>query len=258
VAALTSVQISFRDVSLAFGSAAGRDRLRVLDGIDFAVEAGEFVCIIGPSGCGKTTLLSLLAGYIRPTAGEMLVDGAPVAAPGSDRVMVFQSATLFPWLTAGANIAYGLRLRRNRGKSPDWRARVNELLRLAGLEGFEHHFPSELSGGMRQRVEIARALAVDPAILLMDEPMGALDALTRLTMQAELIRIWRRTRKTILFVTHDIDEALIMADHIVVLTARPSRIQEKITVELPRPRHRDDPRLCALSRHIGNLLGVAI
>jgi NitT/TauT family transport system ATP-binding protein len=258
VATLASVQISFRDVSLAFGNAMGRGTLQVLDGVDFDVRAGEFVCIIGPSGCGKTTLLSLLAGYMRPTAGKMLVHGTAVTAPDSDRVMVFQSTTLFPWLTAGANIAYGLRLRRNRAKSSDWRGRVGELLRLVGLEGFENHFPSELSGGMRQRVEIARALAVDPEILLMDEPMGALDALTRLSMQAELIRIWQETRKTILFVTHDIDEAIIMADRIIVMTARPSRIKEKITVDLPRPRHRDDPKLCALSRHIGNLLGVAI
>ncbi len=252
-----SAQIRFKDVALAFGKAKGRGALQVLDGVNFEVAAGEFICIIGPSGCGKSTLLSLLAGYMQPTSGTVLVQGIPVAAPGSDRVMVFQASALFPWLTAAGNVGYGLRLRGNRAKARDWRADVTELLRLVGLDGFENHFPVELSGGMRQRVEIARALAVNPEMLLMDEPMSALDALTRITMQSELIRIWQETRKTIVFVTHDIDEAIIMADRILVMGPRPSVVKEEIRVGLPRPRHRDDPKLSALSRHITNLLGVA-
>jgi NitT/TauT family transport system ATP-binding protein len=253
-----SVQISFQNVSLAFGNSMGRGTLQVLNDVTFDVHTGEFICIIGPSGCGKSTLLSLLAGYMQPTGGTILVRDVPIAEPGSDRVMVFQSSTLFPWLTASANVAYGLRLRTNRAKSLNWKTRVGELLHLVGLEGFENHYPAELSGGMRQRVEIARALAVDPDTLLMDEPLGALDALTRLSMQGELIRIWQETRKTILFVTHDINEAIIMADRIFVMGPRPSTVQEEIRVDLPRPRHRDDPKLGALSHHIGNLLGVTI
>jgi NitT/TauT family transport system ATP-binding protein len=255
---LTSPQIRFEEVSLSFGGAKGRATLQVLNRVSFDVAVGEFICIIGPSGCGKSTLLSLLAGYLAPSAGHILVGGRTVTAPGSDRVMVFQNTTLFPWLTAGENIAYGLRLRTNRGKAADWRARVSELLALVGLDGFESHYPAELSGGMRQRVEIARALAVDPEIMLMDEPLGALDALTRLSMQNELIQIWQETRKSILFVTHDINEATVMADRIIVMGARPSSVREEIRVDLPRPRHRDDPTLGALSRRIANLLGVAI
>lgn len=253
-----SPQIRFDQVTLSFGNTLGRGALQVLDGVEFDVRCGEFVCVIGPSGCGKSTILSLLAGYLRPDAGRILVRDAPVAGPGSDRVMVFQSAALFPWFTAADNVAYGLRLATNRHKAGDWDANVDALLRLVGLNGFERHYPFELSGGMRQRVEIARALAVNPDILLMDEPLGALDALTRLTMQAELIRIWRETAKTILFVTHDIDEAIIMADRIIVMTGRPSRVKEEIKVDLPRPRHRDDPNMGALSRRLANLLGVAI
>ncbi len=252
-----SAQVCFKEVALAFGKAKGRGALQVLGGVNFRVAAGEFICIIGPSGCGKSTLLSLLAGYIQPTSGTVLVHGIPVAAPGSDRVMVFQASALFPWLTAAGNVGYGLRLRSNRAKTRSWRDDVAQLLHLVGLDGFENHFPVELSGGMRQRVEIARALAVNPEMLLMDEPMSALDALTRITMQTELIRIWQETRKTVVFVTHDIDEAIIMADRILVMGPRPSVVKEEIRVDLPRPRHRDDPKLGALSRHIANLLGVA-
>lgn len=252
------VQIRFQDVSLAFTNAAGRSALQVLGGVNFDVASGEFICVIGPSGCGKSTLLSLLAGYMRPTGGSILVHGTAIAGPDSDRVMVFQNSTLFPWLTAAGNVAYGLRLRTNHAKAADWRVKVAELLHLVGLDGFENHYPAELSGGMRQRVEIARALAVDPEILLMDEPMSALDALTRITMQAELIRIWQETGKTVVFVTHDIDEAIIMADRILVMGPRPSAVREEIRVDLPRPRHRDDPKLGKLSRHIANLLGVTI
>lgn len=251
-------QICFERVSLAFANALGRRALQVLDRVTFDVHCGEFICIIGPSGCGKSTILSLLAGYLKPNTGRILVAGAPVKGPGSDRVMVFQSAALFPWFTAADNVAYGLRLAANRAKADGGAADVADLLALVGLSGFDRHYPFELSGGMRQRVEIARALAVNPDILLMDEPLGALDALTRITMQGELIRIWRDTAKTILFVTHDIDEAIIMADRIIVMTTRPARVKEEITVDLPRPRHRDDPKVASLSRHIGNLLGVAI
>lgn len=249
-------QIEFRATSLVFGNLGARAPLTVLDGIECAVRSGEFVCIIGPSGCGKSTLLSLVAGYATPSAGAVLVDGTPVSAPGPDRVMVFQSPALFPWLTAAENVAYGLRLRANRSRSSQWRERVAYLMSLVGLKGFEHHYPAELSGGMRQRVEIARALAVEPEILLMDEPLGALDALTRLTMQSELTRIWQETRKTILFVTHDIEEAVILADRVIVLTSRPSTVGEDIAVNLPRPRHRDESGVRTLSRRIAGLLGV--
>jgi NitT/TauT family transport system ATP-binding protein len=251
-------QIHFDQVSLAFCSTLGRGTVQVLDHVNFSVRAGEFVCIIGPSGCGKSTILSLLAGYLQPNGGQILVRGVPVAGPASDRVMVFQSTALFPWFTAADNVAYGRRLSANRDKLRGQTPTVDELLDLVGLRGFDRYYPFELSGGMRQRVEIARALAVNPHILLMDEPLGALDALTRLTMQAELIRIWRETEKTILFVTHDIDEAIIMADRVIVMTNRPSRVKEEISVDLPRPRHRDDPRVGSLSRRIANLLGVTI
>jgi NitT/TauT family transport system ATP-binding protein len=253
-----SPQIRFEQVSLAFANALGRGLLLVLDRVNFDVHRGEFICIIGPSGCGKSTLLSLLAGHLKPNAGRILVGGVPVAGPSSDRVMVFQNAALFPWFTAGDNVAYGMRLAANRDKAGDGKANVDALLELVGLSGFSRHYPFELSGGMRQRVEIARALAVDPDILLMDEPLGALDALTRLTMQGELVRIWRNTAKTILFVTHDIDEAIMMADRIIVMTGRPARVKEEITVGLPRPRHRDDAKVGSLSRRIANLLGVTI
>jgi len=248
-------QIRFDQVSLAFGNTLGHGVVQVLDRVDFAIRAGQFVCIIGPSGCGKSTILSL-AGYLRPTVGQIVVRDAPVVGPASDRVMVFQSGALFPWYTAADNVAYGLRVAANRNRVSSRNTNVDELLDLVGLKGFDRHYPFELSGGMRQRVEIARALAVNPDILLMDEPLGALDALTRLTMQAELIRIWKETAKTILFVTHDIDEAIILADRVIVLTARPSRVREEIALELPRPRHRDDPKVAALSRRIANLLGV--
>ena len=253
-----TAQIRFAGVSVVFGGAAGRPLLRVLDGVAFDISRGEFVCIIGPSGCGKSTLLSLVAGYTAPTTGEVLVNGKPIRGPASERVMVFQSPSLFPWLTAEQNVGYGLRLHANSGKSADWQRKVADLLVLVGLKGFEQHYPVELSGGMRQRVEVARALAVDPDILLMDEPLGALDALTRLTMQAELSRIWEQTRKTILFVTHDIEEAVILADRVVVMSSRPASIKEEINIDLPRPRQRDDSGVRSISRRIANLLGVPL
>jgi len=245
--------VRFENLALTFPGGLGRRPIEVLRGLDLAVAAGEFVAIIGPSGCGKSTLLSLLAGYLAPNAGRVLFRGVPIVGPGRERMMVFQQPALFPWLTVEENIAYGLKLRANRGNGPV-RETVAELLRLVQLEGFTRHYPADLSGGMRQRLEIARALAVNPQVLLMDEPLAALDALTRRTMQREVLRIWAETHKTIVFVTHDIDEAVIMADRIVVMAQRPSFVLEVEEVDLPRPRLRDDPAVASLARRLSSLL----
>ena len=206
----------------------------VLDEIDLAIASREFVAIVGPSGCGKTTLLRIAAGLVPPSAGQVVVDGRRVLGPGRDRAMVFQDPALLPWRTVLGNMAYGVECLRI---SPT-RARdvARPWLDLIGLQGFEHHYPHEISGGMQQRVNLARALAVDPEILLMDEPFAALDAQTREAMQSELLRVWTQAPKTVVFVTHDIGEALYLADRVVVLTARPARIREIVTVSLPRPR----------------------
>src|SRR5258708_5866420 len=212
-------RVRFEGAALTFPGTSGREPLGVLTDINLEVSAGEFVSIIGPSGCGKSTLLSLVAGYLAPSAGRMLFDGKPINGPGRERMMVFQQPALFPWLTAAENVAFGLKLRANRGVCARIEERGAVLLDLVQLTGFSRHYPSELSGGMRQRLEIARALAVDPRLLLMDEPLGALDALTRRTMQREVLRIWAETRKTILFVTHDIDEAVLLSDRIYAMAA---------------------------------------
>ena len=206
----------------------------VLDEIDLAVAEGEFVAIVGPSGCGKTTLLRIAAGLIPPSRGEVLVDGQPVVGPGRDRAMVFQDPALLPWRTVLGNMAYGVECLRVPPKQALERARP--WLERVGLEGFDRHYPHEISGGMQQRVNLARALAVDPDILLMDEPFAALDAQTRETMQSELLQVWSRAPKTAVFVTHDIGEALYLADRVVVLTVRPARIREIVPLSLPRPR----------------------
>jgi NitT/TauT family transport system ATP-binding protein len=199
-------------------------------------------------------LLTLLAGYIAPTSGEVSLAARPVSGPGPERMMVFQHPALFPWLTAAGNVAYGLRLRANRHVGIDIEATVAASLRQVQLEAFGRHYPAELSGGMRQRVEIARALAVNPQVLLMDEPLGALDALTRRTMQREVLRIWQETGKTILFVTHDIDEAVVMSDRIFVMAPRPTYVREVFEVGMSRPRLRDDPEVARLARHLSELL----
>jgi NitT/TauT family transport system ATP-binding protein len=225
----------------------------VLRRLDLGVLPGELVAIIGPSGCGKSTLLSLLAGYLAPSSGRVLFQEEPITGPGRERMMVFQQPALFPWLTTEQNIAYGLKLRANRGNGLV-RDSVAAMLRLVGLDGFARHYPSDLSGGMRQRLEIARALAVNPQVLLMDEPLAALDALTRRHMQREVLRIWEETQKTIVFVTHDIDEAVIMADRVVIMARRPSFVLEVAKVDLPRPRLRDDPAVAKLARRLSSLL----
>ena len=211
----------------------GGDTL-ALSGVSLGVAAGEFVAVVGPSGCGKTTLLQIIAGFLRPTRGQVLVDGQPVTSPGRDRAMVFQEPALLPWRTALGNVAYGLECLGSGARQA--RAHAQEWLAQVGLDGFADHYPHELSGGMQQRVNLVRALAVQPDILLMDEPFASLDAQTRETLQAELLAIWGRTCPTVIFVTHDITEAVLVADRVVVLTPRPGQIQGQVPVDLPRPR----------------------
>jgi NitT/TauT family transport system ATP-binding protein len=208
--------------------------LEALRGIDLAVERGEFICVVGPSGCGKTTFLRIIAGLEQATSGEALLDGHAVRKPGNDRGFVFQNDSLLPWRTVLDNAIIGRELA-GPVRSAD-RKHTMELLRLVGLEGFEHYHPRQLSGGMRQRVNLARALAIDPEILLMDEPFAALDAQTREIMQTELLRIWERGQKTVLFVTHQIDEAVFLSDRVLVFARRPGRLQAEVRIPLPRPR----------------------
>jgi ABC-type nitrate/sulfonate/bicarbonate transport system ATPase subunit len=227
----------------------------VLEEIDLAVAEREFVAIVGPSGCGKTTLLRIAAGLILPSHGEVLVDGRRVLGPGRDRAMVFQDPALLPWRTVLGNMAYGVECLRVPPKQA--LAVARPWLELVGLEGFDQHYPHEISGGMQQRVNLARALAVDPQILLMDEPFAALDAQTRESMQSELLTVWARAPKTVVFVTHDIGEALYLADRVVVLTARPARIREVVPVTLPRPRDHSVRRMTGFrdwEDHIRHLL----
>jgi NitT/TauT family transport system ATP-binding protein len=222
------------DVHLHYPTRAGEGTLVALAGVRLAVDPGEFVALVGPSGCGKTSLLLLVNGLLRVTAGQVLVDGQPVQGPSRERALVFQEFALLPWRTVLANVELGLEV----AGAPRTarRAAAREHLRLVGLEAFADAFPHQLSGGMRQRVGLARALAVQPRLLLMDEPFGALDAQTRQVLGAELLRIWEEDRRTVLFVTHDIDEAVFLADRVVVLSARPGRVLDDVRVPLGRPR----------------------
>jgi NitT/TauT family transport system ATP-binding protein len=219
-----------------------------IEQIDLQVKNGEFVCILGPSGCGKTTLLRIIAGLQRPTSGRITVNGQEIAGPGSDRGMVFQEFGLLPWRTVRRNVEFGLELK---GVEKSERTQIStRLIEMVGLTGFEEAHPNELSGGMKQRVGIARALANNPAILLMDEPFGALDAQTRNLMQKELLRIWKETGKTVIFVTHSVDEAVFLADRIVVLTTRPGRIKEIYQIPWEKPRDRASPEFASLRKRI--------
>jgi NitT/TauT family transport system ATP-binding protein len=208
--------------------------LLVLQDINVSVESGEFISVVGPSGCGKTTFLRIVAGLEPATSGALQIDGRPLKGPGGNRGFVFQNDSLLPWRTVLANAMIGPEVAGNAGVKE--RARTLELLKLVGLSGFEQYFPRQLSGGMRQRVNLARALAIDPEVLLMDEPFAALDAQTREIMQTELLRIWEQGRKTVLFVTHQIDEAVFLSDRVLVFARRPGRVQERVDIELPRPR----------------------
>ncbi len=231
----TGGAISVERVSIELG--AGPARFEALHDISMSIRPGEFICLLGPSGCGKSTLLGALAGHLRTTRGSMRVDGAEIAGPDPERGLVFQQHTLFPWKTILDNVAYGLKMKGVDRRTRDRDAR--QLIELMGLSGFETRYPRELSGGMQQRVEIARVLINRPRVLLMDEPFGALDALTRSRMQELLLEVWTRIRTTVVFVTHDIDEALFLADRVLVLSRAPGRIIEELTVQRSRPRHTD-------------------
>ena len=227
-------QLEIQNISRVFPGKKGT-QTQALTPINFNVNENDFVTILGPSGCGKSTMLRIIAGLDHPTTGQVLLDGKRITGPGADRGMVFQSYTLFPWLTVEQNICFGLR---EKGMSAaEQKERSAYFIHRVGLKGFEQHFPKQLSGGMQQRTAIARALANDPKILLLDEPFGALDNQTRLLMQELLLGIWESAQKTVLFVTHDIDESIFMANRIAVFSARPGRIKTEIKVNLPHPRH---------------------
>jgi nitrate ABC transporter ATP-binding subunit len=230
----------------------GDGEVEALGRIEATIEGGAFVCLIGASGCGKSTLLRIVAGFEEPTTGEVLVDGKPVSAPGSDRGMVFQDYALFPWMTVRQNIGFGPRQRQLPRKEVDEIA--DEFIKLVGLEHAANRYPSQLSGGMKQRVAIARVLANHANILLMDEPFGALDALTREQLQRELLQIWARTRVTVIFVTHSVEEAALLADRVLVMSAGPGRIVADITVDLPRPRDVSSPEFNTVRRELARRL----
>lgn len=226
--------IEARDVAVIFDIAYRGTSLTALADVNLTVERGEFVTVVGPSGCGKSTFLRVVDGLIRPASGCVTIDGQAVEGPGPDRAMVFQEFALFPWRTVQSNIQFGLEFRGMTGAERDQRAL--KLIKFAGLQGFEESYPHELSGGMKQRVGIARALAVSPEILLMDEPFASIDAQMREVMQEELLKIWDLDKKTVIFVTHSIDEAVYLSDRVIVMTGRPGRVKANLKIDLPRPR----------------------
>ncbi|NWJ41928.1 MAG: ABC transporter ATP-binding protein [Geothrix sp.] len=245
-----ATHISVQGVHKVFQS-GGQD-VHALRAIDLEIPRGEFVCLLGPSGCGKSTLLNAVAGFSLPSSGTITVDGSVIRDPGPDRGMVFQEYALFPWMTVEQNIAFGLQVKKVAKAAIQ--QKVDELLVLLNLQDFRKRYPKDLSGGMRQRVAIARVLAIDSPILLMDEPFGALDALTRRNLQDELLRLWVELKKTILFVTHSIEEALYLADRTVVMTYRPGTIKRDLAIDLPRPRDVASPAFNALKKELSQLL----
>jgi NitT/TauT family transport system ATP-binding protein len=229
------------------------ESMPVLEDINLEVSDGEFICLVGPSGCGKSTLLNAMAGFLSPTSGSVAIDGETVTGPDPRRILVFQERGVFPWLTVEGNIGFGL------SKLPraEREQRIAHYVKTVRLEGFENSYPSDLSGGMKQRLQVARALAVNPDILFLDEPFGALDSITRVIMRGELLRIWQAERRTILFVTHDIDEAVQMADRVVVLSSRPARIQDVLTIDIAHPRNISSPRYLELRDELLKQIGLA-
>jgi NitT/TauT family transport system ATP-binding protein len=229
------------------------EAISVLEDINLEVSEGEFVCIVGPSGCGKSTLLNVLAGFLSSTSGSVTIDGETVSGPDPRRILVFQERGVFPWLTVEGNIGFGLsKLPRAQREQ-----RIAHYVQTVRLQGFEKAYPSDLSGGMKQRLQVARALAVNPDILYLDEPFGALDSITRVIMRGELLRIWQTERRTILFVTHDIEEAVQMADRVVVLSSRPARIKDILNIDIPHPRNISSPRYLELRDELLKQIGLA-
>jgi NitT/TauT family transport system ATP-binding protein len=247
---MATIEISH--LSKIFKDAKRKADVTALDDINLEVAKNQFLCLLGPSGCGKSTLLNMIAGFEKPSSGTVTVDDQQIAAPGSDRGVVFQQANLMPWLPIWENVAFHLLLRG--GQKGERRAIAQRFIDMVGLTGFENHYPSELSGGMNQRVGIARALLMNPQVILMDEPFGSLDEQTRMDMQNELVRIWQQHQGTIVFVTHGIDEALTLGTHVAVMSARPGRIREIIPIELSRPRDITSPQFNETKRHILGLL----
>jgi ABC-type nitrate/sulfonate/bicarbonate transport system ATPase subunit len=245
------IKLSARNLSMTF-SADGK-HVEVLDDVSLEVLVGEFVCLLGPSGCGKSTLLNMIGGFLTPTRGEVRIDDQPVRGPDPRRIFVFQERGVFPWLTVEGNIGFGLM----RMSAAERAKVVAHYVDLVGLRGFERAYPHELSGGMKQRVEVARALAVNPDTLYLDEPFGALDSITRIQMRSELLRIWEAEKKTILFVTHDIEESVQLADRVVVMSARPAKIRRIVDIDIPHPRDLSSPRYLALRDSIFEEIGLA-
>jgi NitT/TauT family transport system ATP-binding protein len=251
---VTTSAVSIQSVSMSFPGKHAGEQIDVLENVSADVARGEFVCIVGPSGCGKSTLLNIVAGFLEATLGEVLVEGEPVRGPDRRRIFVFQENGVFPWLNVRENVGFGLRNRDHAGRDQV----IARYIDMVGLRGFENAYPRELSGGMRQRVEIARALAANPDIIYMDEPFGALDFLTRLKMRTDLVRIWQSEKKTILFVTHDIEEAIQLADRVLVMSNRPATIQEVVDVDLPRPRDLDSPGYLEKRDRIFRVMGMSL
>jgi len=244
-------KVGLNDICLSYRTQTG-EKLLALDHINLQVRAGEFLCIVGPSGCGKSTLLHLIAGLQAPTSGQISVEGKPVQGPGTDRILIFQDHGLFPWLTVGQNVEFGMKMKGV--EKAERLEKTRQYLRLVHLAKFENSYIHQLSGGMRQRVAIARALATEPDVLLMDEPFAALDAQTRDLLHDELERIWTDTGRTIIFVTHNVREAVRLGDRVVLLTFRPGRVKSEFPIELPRPRHLEDLEVASTAREILNEL----
>ncbi|MBI4609104.1 MAG: ABC transporter ATP-binding protein [Candidatus Rokubacteria bacterium] len=249
------VKLEAQGIRLEYYQSRTESRLLALDEINLQIMEGEFLSIVGPSGCGKTTFLNNVDGLLPATSGRISIDGKVVTRPGPDRAVVFQDASLLPWRTVLGNVLYGLECQGINSDHAHERAR--QFIELAGLGGFENHYPHELSGGMQQRVNLARALVVDPQILLMDEPFASLDAQTREIMQEELLHIWRQARKTVLFITHQINEAVYLSDRVIVFTARPGRVKQSVSIDIERPRKlaiKRDPRFLKLEDYVWDLI----
>ncbi len=245
-------KIAVRGLWMTFQRKDQAEAIHVLEDISLDVRDGEFVCLVGPSGCGKSTLLNIAGGFFPATRGEIRVDGEPVLAPDPKRIFIFQENAVFPWLTVEENVGFGVK----RATAAERHDLIEHYIEMVGLTGFGKAFPQELSGGMRQRVEIARALAAEPDVLFMDEPFGALDYLTRLRLRHEIIQIWQREKRTVLFVTHDVEEAVQLADRVVVMGKRPSRIRAIVPVDAERPRDLDDPTCRLLRDEIFGIMGL--